>query len=588
MDYFEPQPEEKRRPRLSREVLSELVKHLQDSTPVAAVGFFPTVEGDFYAMHFWVYSLLAVPFYVISKLFNLDPILAFGFLNIAFVGFVYAYVKRFIPEYRHQAFLLFLVMGTIFYLRWTGPEVMSASCVFVASIAILRGEIALAILLSGLGATQNPSIAFMMPMAIGYGVLIYRWPQLACLGKTPPRPSRLDYLMVFAGLVLGLMSYAFYQTKFSTPSLIAQYAAHPSLISTDRFFSLFFDLNQGMVIGLPGVIFVLIPGLFLTNSLDRIRWMIAAFLLIGITVVMAVPTLSTGNWNPGGLVMLRYNYWLGMPLLVLLILGLILMPKANAKWIFLLALSFQGLVLVGQGIEKSSYVQHTPLARWVLKNFPSFYNPEAEIFFERSEGRELRYTIDSEYLYESDARPHKLLRHWSNFSGAKNQLCPAGSLLIGNDLREVGEGWQYLHPPFRCEAINNENPSRRIWRIRAAAQAEHSIMTSGWSGPEQEGTWSDQFQSVLTLPVPAGEKARRVRFKGQYYGSQRTSVVTVNGRKLGHYNLSNGEIPIPSDLPQKDFLQIILQHPNATSPKSQGRSEDARPLGFFLEAVSID
>mgnify|MGYP001497360945 CR=1 FL=1 len=117
---------------------------------------------------------------------------------------------------------------------------------------------------------------------------------------------------------------------------------------------------------------------------------------------------------------------------------------------------------------------------------------------------------------------------------------------------------------------------------------DHSILSSGWSGPEQEGAWSDEIQSVLTLPVPVGEKVRRVRFKGQYYGTQRTSMVTVNGRKLGDYNLANAVVELPVDFAQTGTVQIVLQHPNATSPKSRGRSEDARPLGFFLEAISIE
>ena len=587
MDLINLHPERMQKPFVAPEILVELNKKIQDEKPAAAMGFYPTGQGEFYAMHFWIYSLLAVPFYAVLRFLNLNPIWAFGFLNFAFVGLVYAYLKRSIPEYRNQAILLFFVMGTIFYLRWTGPEVMSASCVFIASIAILRGEIALTFLMSGLGATQNPSIIFMMPLAFGYGVLIYRWPQLACLGKTPARLGCRDYLMAVAGIVLGLMPYAFFQMTFLTPSLIAQYGAYPSLISTDRLFSLFFDFNQGMVIGLPGLVFALIPGFFLADSLHRLRWLIAALMLIVTTVVMAVPTLSTGNWNPGGLVMLRYNYWLGMPLLTLLILGLVLMPKARARLLFCLALLFQGLVFVGQGFEESKNTKHTPLARWVLKYFPSFYNPEAEIFYERSLGREEGYTVDLFYLYESGGRPIKLLRHWSNYSGVKADICPAGSLLKGNDLREVGQGWQYLHPPFRCESVNS-NKSFRVWRIRATTPSENSILSSGWSGPEQDGVWSDGVQSMLTLRVPTGIKAKRVRFKGQYYGAQRKSAVILNGRKLGDYNLVDGEVEIPVDLPQKDTVQIILQHPNAVSPKSRGESADSRLLGFYLEAVSID
>ena len=587
LDYINLIPEEGRKPFVSREILIQLNSHIRSDKPTAAVGFYPAIDGQFYAMHFWIYSLLALPFYAVLKFFNINPVWAFGFLNMSFLGGVFYYLKKSFPDYQRQAFSLFFVMGTVFYLRWTGPEVMSASCVFIACIAILRAEIALAICMCGLGASQNPSIIFMMPFSLGYGIFIHRWPQFACFEKTPSRPNWRSGLMALSGIIFGLMSYAFFQWKFDTPSVIAQYGSYPSLISTDRLFSLLFDLNQGMVVGLPGLVCVLVPGFFIADSLQRVRWLMAALLLMIITLVMAVPTLSTGNWNPGGLVMLRYNYWLGMPLLVLLILGLTLIPKARAKFIFGLALVLQGMVFFGQVFEKSNNTQHTPLARWVLKKFPSFYNPEAEIFYERSIGSEKPYTIDLEYLYGPGGHPLKLLRHWSNSFGAQSTLCPVGSLLQGNKLREVGQGWQYLHPPFRCGPVNSDQ-SLRVWRIRAAQPNEHTILSKGWAVPEQDGVWSDHVQSTLTLKIPAGLKAKRIRFKGQYYGSQRTSTVTLNGRSMGRINLANGEFAIPADLAQKESVQVVLQHPDAVSPKSRGESPDARLLGFYLEAVSVD
>lgn len=586
MDYIDLPNESGRKPFVLREILVRLNSYIQNEKPVAVMGFYPTADGKFYAMHFWIYSILAVPFYAVLKFFNFNPVWAFGFLNLSFAGAVFAYLKYAIPDYQRQAFTLFFVMGTVFYLPWTGPEVMGASCVFIACIAILRAEIALALFMCGLGASQNPSIIFMMPLAIGYGILINQWPQFAYFDKTPSSPSWRNCFMALSGIVVGLMSYVFFELEFHTPSVIAQYDIYPSLISKDRLFSLFFDLNQGMVVGLPGLMCALVPGFLIANSLQRIRWLVAAFLLMVITLVMAVPTLSTGNWNPGGLVMLRYNYWLGMPLLVLLILGLMLIPQARAKFILGVALLLQGIVFLGQAFEKSSNTQHTPLARWVLKNFPYFYNPEAEIFYERSIGSEKPYTIDLEYLYESEGHPLKLLRHWSNSSGERTTLCPVGSLLQGDDIREVGQGWQYYHPPFRCGNITNK--FSKIWRIRATDLNNQTILSSGWSEPEKEGVWSYKNQSILTLPIPVGIKAKRIRFKGQYYGSQRMSIVVLNGRSIGRFNLVVGDIEIPADLPQKESLQIILQHPNAASPKSRGRSDDARLLGFYLEAVSVD
>ena len=96
--------------------------HLQ----LSGSGFAQARNGQFYSIHFWTYSLLALPFYALLKVVGLNPIWAFCLLNIFFAGVVLVYLQRVMPKHTRFALVLFLEMGTTFYLNWTGPEVMSA------------------------------------------------------------------------------------------------------------------------------------------------------------------------------------------------------------------------------------------------------------------------------------------------------------------------------------------------------------------------------------------------------------------------------------------------------------------------------
>mgnify|MGYP004541532967 CR=1 FL=1 len=169
---------------------------------------------------------------------------------------------------------------------------------------------------------------------------------------------------------------------------------------------------------------------------------------------MAVPALSTVNWNSGGVVMTRYSYWLAMPLLALVLLAARLAPPKAGAALLLGGAALQALLLCGTGLlgERTRYTEHSRPARWVLAHFPASYNPEAEIFHARSQHAvTLPLPRDSISVFMADGRPTKIMRHQSN-RNAPPGLCPAGSALQGHDVRRVTREWEYLHAPFTCVA----------------------------------------------------------------------------------------------------------------------------------------
>jgi hypothetical protein len=348
--------------------------------------------------------------------------------------------------------LLFLFAGSTFYLNWTGPEVMTASCVLVACVAALRGRAGLAILLAGLAASQNPSLFLIMPFAAAYRFLVVRYPRLQWPDSVPAPLGGREVLLAAAGILLALAPYAYFEYLFGTPSVIARDFNDLAFVTGGRLFSLFFDLDQGMIVGVPGIALALLLGLFLVPRQARAPWLAVVALVLGLVLLMAFPTLTAINWNSGGVVMTRYSYWLGMPLLALVLLAVRLSPPKSGMALLLGGAALQALLFFSTGVlgERTIFIEHSRPARWMLTHFPEHYNPEAEIFHARNQKFvTLPLPKDDVSVFKADGKPTKILRHRSNRNGTAG-LCPAGQALQGQHVRRVTREWEYLHAPFSC------------------------------------------------------------------------------------------------------------------------------------------
>lgn len=436
------------------DLMPYILEHLRapEKTPPFTYTIMPNDAGRFYGIHFGLYSLLALPFYVLLKPFGAYPHHAFALLNLAFCAGACVVLRRALPGRCVLAMLLFLVAGTTFYLNWTGPEVLTASCVLVACVATLRGQPGLAILCAGLAASQNPPIFLLIPFAVFYRILLARYPALLWPDSVAAAWNRRESLLAAAGILLALAPYAFFQAAFGTPSVIARHFNDSAFITGARLFSLFFDLNQGMIVGIPGVALALLLGLVVLPHQRRGPWLAASALLLGVTILMALPALSTVNWNSGGVVMTRYSYWLGMPLLALVLLAVRQSAPQSGLVVLLGGVALQALLLASTGLlgGKTIYTGHSLPARWVLARFPQYYNPEAEIFHARTQQAvTLPLPADSVSVFSVDGRPTKIMRHRSNRQ-APAGMCAAGQELHGHGLRRVTRDWDYLHAPFTC------------------------------------------------------------------------------------------------------------------------------------------
>lgn len=176
----------------------------------------------------------------------------------------------------------------------------------------------MAILLCGVGATQNPSLALIIPLVAAHRLLASAVPAIVTL-PVVRRGALPELSLAGAGIIAAISPYVFYSSAFGIPSLIAPYFTDPALITPRRAFSFLFDLDQGMLAGIPGLLIGLTCVAVLKSALNKNVIVANGLFFLLACCILAAPTLAAMNWNSGTSVMLRYAYWAAMPLVAFLV-----------------------------------------------------------------------------------------------------------------------------------------------------------------------------------------------------------------------------------------------------------------------------
>jgi hypothetical protein len=409
--------------------------------------------GDrIYAIHFFAYSALAALPFKLLPLMGLDPFKCYLVVNMGFVALLGLALRRALDDNLKAAFALglFLTCGVWSYLRWTSPEVMSAAALLSALLFFCTGAPLRAALLTALGALQNPSIL----LAFGFMPLLR-----LTLGQQshPTWRARLNDAVLgwsgggalALGAALALIAPLWNQMHFGVPSIIAQNFTSPQLFSLERLHSLFFDLSQGMVIGVAAMGALLFAWSLADLKRGGVRLLAACML---VTLALVLPALPVVNWNSGAQGVMRYAVWAAMPLLFALIWQL--RWRQNWRWMppMMLVLGLQ--IGITGALERFRYVEFSPLAKRVMEHAPDFYNPDPELFAERVKQRDEYFNELEIYTVSYKGLVTKTLYHTGSAT-VITKLCGSGrTLALVNRVVDATRGWRYINGPVRCEAAN--------------------------------------------------------------------------------------------------------------------------------------
>ncbi len=418
-------------------------------------GFVRGKDGGYYAIHFFAYpALAALPFKLIDSLGG-KPFKAYQVVNLAALAILVIALYRFTGSPRRAMFgtLFFLLSGGVLYSNWCSPEFFSACALLAGLLFVLLGRPYVAALLAGVAAMQNPPLVFFSVFAPLIRVCYLHAQEGAGWGAAVRTVlTRHTILASILQALLAALPVLYNGAVFGVPSIIATLATDRSLVTPARLFSFYFDLNQGAIVGFPaamGLVLAGLAGMAQPGPRGRLRWLPHTLAALLFSLAMALPSLSTSNWNAGSAGMMRYAFWGCMPVLYL---ALAYLQHARRRPAAVLA----ALLLVQAGAVKYArsyqHVEFSPLAHFMLERFPRWYEPEPEIFLERTVHVDGAAGAHALAIYPSAAAPRKILFK-ADAPEAHAALCGAGGRV---DPDRAGSaypyGWRYLDGPPVCAA----------------------------------------------------------------------------------------------------------------------------------------
>ena len=525
-------------------------------------GFLRGADGQVHAIHYFGYSLLAALPFKLAQHLGGNPMKCFMWLDWAMLLVLFHcachYLAR--PGRALAAVGAFVLTVGLPYWNWSSPEFFSSAAALSALFLMGASASPWAGVLLGLAAMQNPPLL----------ALLFLGPVLC---EANPRRWRSIALGTVLGLGIGLLPIVFSFRFFDTWNVIATGATDPRLISALRLLSYYIDLNQGMLVAIPAVWLAILWGLA-KQPKEAIRLLPLA----AASLLLALPALSTQNWNSGSAGMMRYVAWGSMPFLFLMF-ALLRGWRAWPPTLIALFVLVQA-ACVAQA-RHTSHIEFAPLARWVLDTAPSLYNPEPEIFIDRSSKAEPMIDYDQVYAY-GEGSTRKTLYHSGSYP-AIAKLCPAGLPQAPSVVRASYDGWTYLNGPVSCAG----QLALHAFGATGFQAAGAVRLGKGWSqiefgAPADSGVWSVGAASTVTIQAPPGT-LDAVSIRGLYMMGNTSTKVTINGVAAGSWHLDRpNRIALPVAVPN-GVIEIGLTHQAPRQPSAQ----DTRLLAFFMKQVVV-
>jgi len=337
-------------------------------------GFFPTVDGQYIGWHFWGYSLSAVPARWLLPKLGLDPLSALPVTNALWFLAAVAVILFVAPGgWSNAGYLALTLAGPAWwYIRFTGPEVMSWSCATMAIALLQKKDYACAALAGAMASWQNPPAAL---VALAIGLLSLRSRKWFTILATGVCASAVALPPLYFRSTLGVWNPIAAQPEFVAGT-----------ITFERTWGLVFDWNQGMFPFQPFA--VVLGAIGCWKELRSNRWEAIGLALAFAGMVILVQRAT--NWNSACMGVARYSVWM-LPILNWWA------ARAIASWprrgLAVLGWAFAahiGLVF-GMWPARMDYVKSTFAARTIWTYVPWLDAPDPHVFYTRVTHRDMPF-----------------------------------------------------------------------------------------------------------------------------------------------------------------------------------------------------
>lgn len=557
---------------------TSIVKHWSEGARLPP-GFLNGTDKQVYAIHYFGYSAIAaLPFRILQTI-GLNPTRCFLWVDWTCLVILLLAARAYFGSIGRSAAAtgIFLMGVGIPYWNWASPEFFTATLSLSALLLMAASSVMRSAALVGMAAMQNPPVLVLL----GMGPLVVIAERVVTLGPSSvPLAMSRDRLWSLAlggllGAAIALMPIYFSLQHFGSWNIIASGATDPRLVTLHRLVSYYLDLNQGMIVAIPGV--VLLAAYLLMRGRRQLILLAPTAVC---SIMLAAPALGTQNWNAGSAGMMRYIAWGAAPVFYLLY-ACLRQQKNWSSGALLLFLVLQYACL--KHSERYTHTSFSPTARWFLHHAPQFYHPEPEIFVDRLSQAEPMLDYDAVYSVQFGPTPKTLYYAGSAKSLAK--LCPGGGRPSAASTAKASyDGWTYLNGTIKCDDTHLYIDTIDVFRFQGR---EDALLQDGWSrfeiaSPSEGGVWSLGKTSRFLVRTSSAE-VEAMTIRGIYRDGNTATKVIVNGTVLGWWHLDRpNRIPL-AGVDVSKSLHIQLHHQAPAAPSEQ----DTRKLALFMNEVSI-
>jgi len=128
-------------------------------------------------------------------------------------------------------------------------------------------------------------------------------------------------------------------------------------------------------------------------------------------------------------------------------------------------------------------------------------------------------------------------------------------------------------------------------KFTTADKSGLNYVVAGFSAAEPEGTWTDGKEAELAFKLDdykGGDLSLNIEYS-TYHDKQHVTLY-ANGKQIADYDANGNEsksFDIPKSVTSNDIVKLKLVLKDATSPKSNGESDDIRELALSVKNLKI-
>ena len=367
-------------------------------------------DGNRYAKHFGLYSVLCMPLRGLFHVIGINPAKAFQYMNLLFWLGACLVVQLFLnsSQFKKTLLMMFLVINPAwFYLTWVHTEILMYSLVILGLVLRSNKKFMPAMFCISLGAMNN--LTLLVPaFLLGIEFLITTYNEAE---KDKLKVTFKKTLPVLIAAIPGFIPIIRSFIMFGNYSPVASVAAVSvsSAPSDNRLIcalSYIFDPNQGMI----AYTLLIAPAFLITviaNIIRRKEVVLSVLNIISIIAMLFIVSQEL-HINCGMAYIMRYNVWI-MPFMAFYNV-FYLSPKftipvfgISSLWTMVVMVVFT--ILSGTNF----YLDYTPFGKFVMNYFPTLYNPPVGIYYSRTLTEESYYCKFPVPYFDEEGNLRKIL-----------------------------------------------------------------------------------------------------------------------------------------------------------------------------------